>query len=249
MQNIKIGEIKREALTLLKGNWVTGVGINLIFLLIALGIELFNNLEENILARVEYNIFLLIIFTIIFVILNITFTTINTMGNFACFLDLAKGKPLTVNNYSYGFKYMETAFRIGGAFSLFSFLWSLLLVIPGIIKSVSYSMAFFIGIEYPDISGRDALKLSSKLTDGHKWTIFWFSLHFLGWIILAFVTIGIGWLWLGSYLDTSFSLLYLKLKREKYELFKDIDEEYYLKYSTNEENDEDYFDEEEDYDL
>ena len=248
MQNIKIRDIKREALTLLRGNWTTGIGVNFFFLLIAIGIEILNNLEEIVLDRVEYSIILLIIFTIIFVILNITFTTVNTMGNFACFLDLAKGKPLTVSNYSHGFKYMETAFRIGGAFSLFTFLWALLLVIPGIIKSVSYSMAFFIGIEYPEITGRDALKLSSKLTDGYKWTIFWFSIHFLGWIILSVLTFGIGWLWLGSYTDTSFSLLYLKLKRNKYEIFKEIDEEYFLKCENNEDIDEDYFDEE-DYDL
>lgn len=227
MENIEAKEIKQEALALLKGKWMTGVWINFVFILITIGIEILNKMEEVVIFQFGNSTIILAILTVIFVILNITFTTINTMGNFNCFFNLVKWKKLNASGYSYGFKYMETAFRIGGAFSLFTFLWSLLFFIPGIIKSISYSMAFFIGIEYPDLRGREALELSAKLTQGYKWKVFGLWVHFIGWIILCIITLGIGWLWVGSYLSTSLSILYLKLKSNKPELFIELDGNYY----------------------
>lgn len=80
-------------------------------------------------------------------------------------------------------------------------------------------------IEYPEISGREALKLSMKITDGYKWDIFLLGLSFIGWIILCVLTLGIGFLWLSSYIDTAYCILYLKLKRNRIKLFEELDSE------------------------
>lgn len=225
MEKISIGNIKNESLNTLKNNWGTGILIHLCFFLISLLLEILNSLEELVFNQVENSLLLILIFLIIFIIMNISLVNANVMGSLKCFLKLAKGKKLEVKYYSFGFNHMFTAFKVGGAFCLFTFLWSLLLVIPGIIKSISYSMSFLIAIEYPEISGREALKLSIKLTDGYKWDIFLLGLSFIGWAFLSVLTLGIGFLWLSSYMDTAYCILYLKLKRNKIELFEELESE------------------------
>lgn len=228
MAKISIGNIKNESLNTLKNNWGTGILIHLCFFLISLLLEILNSLEELVFTQVENSLLLILIFLIIFIIMNISLVNTNVMGSLKCFLELAKGEKLEVKHYSFGFNHMFTAFKVGGAFCLFTFLWSLLLVIPGIIKTISYSMSFLIAIEYPEISGREALKLSMKLTDGYKWDIFLLGLSFIGWAFLSVLTLGLGFLWLSSYMDTAYCILYLKLKYNRIELFEELEREIYL---------------------
>ena len=72
--------------------------------------------------------------------------------------------------------------------SLYTWLWSLLFVVPGIIKTYSYSQAMFIKAENPDISPSRAIELSRKMMDGHKADIFVLHLSFFGWLILSVFT-------------------------------------------------------------
>jgi uncharacterized membrane protein len=95
---------------------------------------------------------------------------------------------------------------------LWIFLWFLLFIIPGIVKAIAYSMSFFIIAENPGVEVTNALKISMKMTAGHKWDIFVFYLSFLGWGLLCILTLGIGFLWLAPYVMTSMTGLYLKLK-------------------------------------
>jgi uncharacterized membrane protein len=96
--------------------------------------------------------------------------------------------------------------------SLFTFLWALLLYIPGIIKSISYCMTAYILTDNPNIGHRRALKLSMQMTKGHKWNIFVLQLSFLGWFLLASLTGGIGYIFLMPYYLATFSELYAKLR-------------------------------------
>ena len=74
---------------------------------------------------------------------------------------------------------------------LYTFLWSMLFVIPGIVKAISYSMAVYIKAENPDISPSRAIELSKMITEGHKWDLFYLNLSFLGWFILSSLTYNI----------------------------------------------------------
>ena len=76
--------------------------------------------------------------------------------------------------------------KLGGFLwmDLWILLWSLLLIVPGIIKSLAYSMTLFILADHPKVEARQALKISMKMTDGHKGKIFVFGLSFIGWILL-----------------------------------------------------------------
>ncbi len=94
------------------------------------------------------------------------------------------------------------------------FLWSLLFIIPGIIKSYEYYMVPYILSENPGISSKRAFELSKEMTDGEKFDIFWLGLSFFGWILLGTLACGIGVLFVEPYLQTTFAELY-QVMREK----------------------------------
>ena len=97
----------------------------------------------------------------------------------------------------------------------FVFLWSLLFIVPGIIASLRYSMTFFIMLDHPEYSVKQAMEESSEITRGYKWRIFGYELLW-GLIALAVVipTIGIGALWLVQWIDAFYASLYESLRRE-----------------------------------
>ena len=74
---------------------------------------------------------------------------------------------------------------------LFTSLWSLLLVVPGIIKSYEYRMMPYILAENPDIDYKDAFRLSKEMMDGEKWNTFVLDVSFIGWVLLSAITCGI----------------------------------------------------------
>ncbi len=74
---------------------------------------------------------------------------------------------------------------------LYVILWSLLFVIPGIVKSYAYRMVPYIISEYPQMSAKEALALSNEMTRGHKWRMFVLDFSFFGWLLLGTITMGI----------------------------------------------------------
>lgn len=70
-------------------------------------------------------------------------------------------------------------------------LWTLLFFIPGIIKSYSYAMSFYLMIDNPELGAKEAITKSRKLMNGHKWELFVLELSFIGWILLSILTFGI----------------------------------------------------------
>ncbi len=97
-------------------------------------------------------------------------------------------------------------------YSLWVFLWTLLFIVPGIVKAFSYSQMFFILAEYPDIGVRKAMQISKTMTKGNKGDLFVMCLSFIGWEILAALTCEIGSLWLRPYETMSFTNAYHAMK-------------------------------------
>ncbi len=95
-------------------------------------------------------------------------------------------------------------------------LWSLLFVIPGIIKAISYSQMFFILAENPDIGVCNAMNISKRLTKGFKGDLFVMYLSFIGWAILGSLTFGIlNILWVHPYMNMSMVNAYHAMKEYK----------------------------------
>ncbi len=96
-------------------------------------------------------------------------------------------------------------------------LWSLLFIIPGIIKSYEYRMIPFILGEHPDISSADAFRQTKELMTGNKWHSFLLDLSFIGWMLLAVITCSIaGILYVYPYVYATEAQLYLTLKGHVY---------------------------------
>ncbi|MEA1987353.1 MAG: DUF975 family protein [Candidatus Marinimicrobia bacterium] len=95
---------------------------------------------------------------------------------------------------------------------IFVFLWTLLLIIPGIIKAIAYSQVYYILSEDKSISASDALIKSRKMMYGNKWKYFCLKLRFIGWWILSVWSLGIGFLWLAPYIKISCANFYDDIK-------------------------------------
>lgn len=94
---------------------------------------------------------------------------------------------------------------------LYVFLWSLLFIIPGIVKNYAYSMTPFIMAENPDMSANDAITASRELMDGHKGELFILDLTFIGWDLLAALTLNLGNLALNPYRNAAYAAFYKDL--------------------------------------
>lgn len=97
--------------------------------------------------------------------------------------------------------------------NLFTALWSLLFVIPGIIMSYAYRMVPYILAENPGMSGMEAIRRSKEMMKGHKWNTFVLDLSFIGWLLLAVITADIaGILWTNPYMEATDAELYKAIK-------------------------------------
>ena len=81
---------------------------------------------------------------------------------------------------------------------IYVFLWSLLLIIPGIIKSYAYAATMYL-VHEKDLRGNEAITASRKLMKGRKWKLFCLDLSFIGWYIVGFLCLGVGVLWVDTY--------------------------------------------------
>ena len=98
--------------------------------------------------------------------------------------------------------------------NVYTFLWTLLLIVPGVIKACSYAMTPYILRDHPELSYNAAIEKSMAMMEGHKMKIFLLYLSFIGWAILCMLTLGIGYLFLMPYMYTSMAAFYEDLKAQ-----------------------------------
>lgn|SRR3712207_4042604 len=129
------------------------------------------------------------------------------------YLRLIKGEPISIENIFFGFERCFGGSLIASILiAIYTFLWTLLFVIPGIIKSLSYSQVYFILNDNPDMSANQAITLSRQMMNGYKGKLLMLHLSFIGWAILCTLTFGIGYLWLTPYIHTSLAKFYEEIK-------------------------------------
>lgn len=134
------------------------------------------------------------------------------VGVMGCALAVANGKAVKLEDMFSGFKNFLETFLLYLINSIFIFLWSLLLIIPGIIAELKYSMSYFIIKENPKIGSSEARKQSIEMMYGHKWQLFCLRFSFIGWILLSILTLGILFLWVIPYMRTAEAEFYNNLK-------------------------------------
>lgn len=123
-----------------------------------------------------------------------------------------RGEHFEVKNLFDGFYNFLNTFLLGLLNTVFIFLWSLLFFVPGIIKSLSYSMSYYVMAENPDISPEDARQESIKMMDGNKMRLFCLNFSFIGWILLSILTFGILLFWVLPYIQAANAAFYEEIK-------------------------------------
>ena len=124
------------------------------------------------------------------------------------FLKLSYREPAEVGDLFQPFQNFVNTFFAGFLSAIFTFLWSLLFVIPGIVKMYAYSMAYYIKLDHPDYGWKACIDESRQLMDGHKWEKFVLDLSFLGWIIVGSLCLGVGTLWVTPYMEATNAQFY-----------------------------------------
>lgn len=120
--------------------------------------------------------------------------------------------PLFENTFD-GFKNFGNALGLYLLSALFVALWTLLFVIPGIIKTYAYSQVFYILADEPEISPMDAITKSRHMMRGAKGKLFLMHLNFFLLSILCLFTLGIGFIWLIPYMNAVQAEFYEDLKK------------------------------------
>ncbi len=144
-----------------------------------------------------------------------------SVGLISYLLKIVRGE-----SYSYHdlFKYVSEVLPIVAIsllMSLFTLLWGLLFIVPGIIAALSYSMVYYLYIDKPGKQPMEYLSMSKKLMNGYKFDYFVFILSFIGWMLLGAITFGIAYIYVIPYISTSEVLYYNELIKLK---DKDLEE-------------------------
>lgn len=128
------------------------------------------------------------------------------------YINVVKGNTPEVKDAFSGFDDFWAAFKVQFFVGLFTFLWSLLFVIPGIIKGYSYSMALYVLAENKGKAALECINESKKMTEGHKMELFVLDLSFIGWYLLTGITFGIAGIYAIPYITATGVNFYNEIK-------------------------------------
>ncbi len=138
-----------------------------------------------------------------------------TLGYTVIGLNVMRSKEVTVEKLFCGFKQFTRSFVLYITNALLIAAWTLLLVIPGIIKTFSYAMSYQILHDNPEMSANEARKKSMELMKGNKWRLFCLQFSFIGWVLLSILTLGILTFWVMPYQQAAVSAFYISLLPEQ----------------------------------
>lgn len=137
------------------------------------------------------------------------------VGGYNYFNRLHEGTSKFTNIFG-GFKHGHYGASVRNMFlkDLYEFLWSMLFIIPGIIKSYSYWMVPYLTADNPNLSASRAFEISKKTMKGDKWNTFVLQLSFIGWVLLCILSFGVGAYFLAPYQEATYAELYATLKQK-----------------------------------
>ncbi len=134
-----------------------------------------------------------------------------SLGLAAFFLTALRGdrpEAVTVGRIFDGFQRFGDAVGAQFMMGLFILLWTLLLIVPGIMAAYSYSMTFYVLADNPAMGAMEGIRRSKELMAGHRWKLFCLGCRFIGWALLCILTLGIGFIWLWPYMNASYAAFY-----------------------------------------
>ena len=188
-------DIMTKARASLNGRWGMAIGAALLYGLLIAGIQ---------------------IIPLLGAIVSLLIGGAMTLGYNTFTLAFARGEDVKISTVFDGFNHFGTALAAYLLMALFTILWMLLLIIPGIIAMYSYSMTFYILAEDKSLSALEAIGKSKQIMAGNKWKLLCLSFRFFGWILLSIITLGIGFIWVAPYMSISFATFYDDIKNNQF---------------------------------
>ena len=182
-------QIKVEAKAALSGNWGIAIGIWVVYLVLGSAIA-FTFIGPIILSGVF------------------------AFGFMAAYLTLVRTKSTSFETLFSGFSNFGTTCVVGILQTIFLTLWSLLFIIPGIVKTYSYSMTYYILRDNPNLSASEAITESRRMMNGYKGKLFCLDLSFIGWFLLCALTFGLLGLYVLPYYNAARARFYEDLKNK-----------------------------------
>lgn len=135
------------------------------------------------------------------------------LGYTIAMYDFIHGSKLdTIDRMFSCFKQYSRTLAVSLLKNVYIFLWSLLLIIPGIVKSYSYAMTYYIAKENPEMRPEECINASMRMMHGYKGRLFLLDLSFIGWLILSVLTFGILFLWVLPWMEATHVNFYEELK-------------------------------------
>jgi len=187
-ENVVLMQMARESL---KGKWGLAIGTFVVYLLITVTLQ---------------------VIPVAGPIVSLIISGPFSLGLAIFSLAISRNQEARLEQIFQGFNNFGTALGTYLLMVLFILLWMLLLIIPGIIAALSYSMTFYILADDKSIGAMEAIDKSKQMMYGYKWKLFCLGLRFIGWALLCILTLGIGFLWLFPYIQVSVAKFYDDVK-------------------------------------
>ncbi len=208
----KINDLKDQALASLRGKWGSFVGLTFIYMLLvglASSLSSFGTIFEGS-SFATLALFLSgsgFLLTILMLPMSMGFSVAHLHSS-------RQDLPADIGDLFYGYKnfghvlvtLLVMVFAIIGG--------CILLIVPGIILAFAYAMVPYILRDHPELSAMETLQMSRAMMKGHKMDLFLLELSFIGWLFLALLTFGIGYLWLIPYMQMTITKFYEEIRLE-----------------------------------
>jgi uncharacterized membrane protein len=199
-------EILKEAEFALSKKWGRAILVNLSYILIVILIALVEKIGLLIMGSITRDI--------IQIAISLIITGPFVLGLNKYHLATARRENPTYETMYDGFRDFKRAFITYILSGVYITLRLLLLIIPGIIATLNYTLVYFILLDDPTITSNEAILKSKKMMYGHRKQLFYMNLIFLGLIIASIFTLFIGLLWLLPYMYVSYSIFYEDVKKQ-----------------------------------
>lgn len=182
-------EIKKSAKEAMKNKWGLAIGVFLVYGLISSAISATG--------------------------IGAIATGLLSVGFAAFFLDALRSEKASFDSFFKGFtEYLGTKLVSMLLVGIYTFFWTILFYIPGIVKTYSYAMTPYILLDKPELSANEAITDSRMMMRGHKMELFLLDLSFIGWILLSLLTCGILFIYVVPYMQAARAEFYRTLKGE-----------------------------------
>ena len=173
----------------LKGKWGAAIGISVVYFLISAVAGSSNFIR----------------------ILGLIIGGPMAVGYHAVFLSLVRNRELKFGQLFEGFSCFLNALGAYLLMIVFIVLWTLLLIVPGIIAALSYSLTMFIIADNPSMDALAAIRKSKEMMYGNRWRLCCLGGRYTGWFLLGIITCGIGFIWIVPYMMAGFAHFYQDL--------------------------------------